>query len=137
MLFRSYYSYHFDHIGALDRLCEKYGVKIYDKNNMCEGENIIDDFKFLVIYTPGHKEDAITIYFNNENIMFSGDFIFKDSIGRCDLPGGNVQEMIKSIEKIKTYKDSMVYPGHGEYTTLKYEIENNVYFKYPDILLRD
>ena len=62
--------------------------------------------------------------------MFSGDFIFKDSIGRWDLPGGNMNEMIKSIDKIKMYpKDIVIYPGHGEETTLGYEINNNPYFK--------
>lgn len=121
--------YHFDHIGALDILKNKYNVMVYDINNLSEGENKISDFNFNVIYTPGHKEDAITIYFVKENIMFTGDFIFRDSIGRCDLPGGNLEEMIKSIEKIKTYGDSLIYPGHGDKTTLKYEINNNMYFK--------
>ena len=62
--------------------------------------------------------------------MFCGDFIFKDSIGRCDLSGGNIIEMLKSINKIKEYpKDITIYPGHGTKTTLGYEINNNPYFK--------
>ena len=122
--------YHFDHIGALDKLVNKYKVCVYDKNNMNEGDNKIDNFSFLVIYTPGHKEDAITIYFKEDKVMFSGDFIFRDSIGRCDLPGGNFYDMSNSIEKIKKYdRDIIVYPGHGDKTNLGYEIDNNVYFK--------
>lgn len=121
--------YHFDHIGALEILSNKYGVKVYNKNNMTEGKNTIDNFNFEVIYTPGHKEDCITVYFEDNKCMFCGDFIFRDNIGRCDLPGGNIKEMIASIEKIKSYdKDIIIYPGHGDETTLGYEINNNMYF---------
>ena len=121
--------YHFDHIGALKEIKEKYNVKIYDRYNLHEGINNIDDFIFEVIYTPGHKDDEITIYFRKEKIMFCGDFIFKNSIGRCDLSGGNILDMMDSINKIKKYdKDIIIYPGHGEKTTLGYEINNNIYF---------
>ena len=121
--------YHFDHIGALEDLVNKYEVNVYDKNNMNEGINKIDNFMFDVIYTPGHKEDCICIYFKDDNVMFVGDFIFRNSIGRCDLPGGNIKDMIDSICKIKKYdKDIVIYPGHGDKTTLEYEINNNIYF---------
>lgn len=121
--------YHFDHIGAVDELKKKYNVLVYDKNNMSEGVNVINKFKFDVIYTPGHKDDAITIYFKDDKCMFCGDFIFRNNIGRCDLPGGNISEMIESIKKIKKYdKDIDIYPGHGNKTTLEYEINNNMYF---------
>ena len=122
--------YHFDHIGALSELKDKYHTKVYDKNNLSEGINKIDNFIFEVIYTPGHKEDLITIYFKDNKCMFTGDFIFKDSIGRCDLSGGNIHDMMISIDKIKKYaKNITIYPGHGEITTLGYEINNNPYFK--------
>ena len=120
--------YHFDHIGVLDELVNKYNVSVYDRYNLCEGENIISEFIFDVLYTPGHKEDAITIYFKKDKIMFTGDFIFKDSVGRCDLSGGNIDEMIKSIKRIVNYdRDIILYPGHGDETTLGYEIDNNYY----------
>lgn len=121
--------YHYDHIGAIDSIRDKYNVLVYDKNNMLEGENIIDDFKFEVIYTPGHKEDLITIYFKEDNCMFTGDFIFKDTVGRCDLPGSNISDMKNSIDKIRKYdKNIIIYPGHGDNTNLGYEIKNNLYF---------
>ena len=121
--------YHFDHVGALEEIVKDYAVDVYDKNNMSEGSSKIDEYSFEVIYTPGHKEDSITIYFREEKIMFCGDFIFRDSIGRCDLPGGDMSGMIKSIEKIKKYDiDTIIYPGHGDETRLGYEIDNNVYF---------
>ena len=121
--------YHFDHVGALDELVNKYNVKVYDRHNMSEGINKIGEFMFEVIYTPGHKEDLITVYFKEDKCMFCGDFIFKDCIGRCDLPESNVDDMIKSITKIKKYdKDTVIYSGHGINTTLGYEIDNNMYF---------
>ena len=112
--------YHFDHIGAL-----KYfdNDLILDRSNLQEKEYNFDDFKFEVIYTPGHKEDSITIYFNEENVMFTGDFIFKGSIGRTDLEGGNIKDMINSLNKISKYNSSIiVYPGHGDKTTLSLEL---------------
>ena len=62
--------------------------------------------------------------------MFVGDFIFKESIGRTDLPGGDNIDMKKSLEKILTYDDNIkLYPGHDDETTLKYEKENNPFLK--------
>ena len=113
--------YHFDHIGALNNFDKKL---ILDKSNLEEKEYNIAGFKFEIIYTPGHKEDLITIYFKEEKIMFTGDFIFKDSIGRTDLPGGSFKDMLNSLEKISKYnKDIKIYPGHGDITYLKNEID--------------
>ena len=115
--------YHFDHIGALSNF-EK--DLIFDINNLEEKEYNIGDFKFEIIYTPGHKEDSITIYFKNEKVMFTGDFIFKSTIGRMDLPGGNEFDMIKSLNKIKKYpKDILIFPGHGSSTMLENELDIN------------
>ena len=113
--------YHFDHIGALDSFNKSL---ILDKNNLNEKKYKLDDFNFEIIYTPGHKEDSITIYFEEDKVMFTGDFIFKGTIGRMDLPGGSESQMIKSLEKIKKYnRDIKVYPGHGEFTYLYNEID--------------
>lgn len=113
--------YHFDHIGALDNFDKSL---ILDKSNLEEKEYNIDNFNFEIIYTPGHKEDSITIYFKEENIMFTGDFIFKGTIGRMDLPGGSQKDMINSLEKMKKYnKYIKIYPGHGESTYLYNEID--------------
>ena len=67
-------------------------------------------------------------YFKDENILFSGDFIFKDSIGRTDL-GGNDLEMFDSINRIKKYdRNIIIKPGHGDDTTLCHEIDYNPFF---------
>ena len=60
--------------------------------------------------------------------MFVGDFLFKNGIGRVDLPTGNIEEMKLSLNKIFEYNDNIiVYPGHGEATTIGIE-KNNLYF---------
>lgn len=121
--------YHFDHIGALEEIKDRYKVDVYDINNLEEKEYNISDFVFDVIYTKGHHETSITIYFKEDKIMFTGDFIFKGSIGRTDLETGNFIEMQKSLDKIKQYsKDIVIYPGHGLSTTLEYECLNNMFF---------
>lgn len=121
---------HFDHIGALRNFLSKRGVKIFKKSNVEEKEYSIGNFNFEVIYTPGHSNDSISFYFRENKMMFVGDFIFKDSIGRCDLPTGSEEEMKKSIDKILKYdKDIVLYPGHYDITDLYSEINNNPFLK--------
>lgn len=118
---------HFDHVGALSYFDKDI---VYDISNLEEKEYKIKDFKFNVVYTKGHTSDSISFYFEEINSLFCGDFIFKDTIGRCDLPTGDISIMRGSISKIKTYpKDMIIYPGHGDSTILDYEINNNIYFK--------
>lgn len=120
--------HHFDHVGALEDIKNKYNVLVYDISNLEEKEYNIGPFDFKVIFNPGHTSDSISFYFEKENAMFVGDFIFKGSIGRCDL-GGNYNDMEQSINKIKNNNsDITLYPGHGESTTLLYEKEHNPFF---------
>lgn len=121
--------HHFDHVGSVNDLVNKYNVLVYDKNNLKEGINNIFGFSFEVIYNPGHTDDSISFYFKEEKILFSGDFIFKGSIGRTDL-GGNYSDMINSINKIKNYDNNIIIkPGHGEETKLGDEIKYNPFFQ--------
>ena len=121
---------HVDHIGALRNFLTKRSIKIFKRSNLEEKEYTIGDFKFSCIHTPGHSRDSVTFYFPEDEVMFVGDFIFKESIGRVDLPGGNNNEMNMSIAKILEYDDEIIlYPGHNEDTTLGYEKENNPYLK--------
>lgn len=120
---------HFDHIGALRKFLTKRGIKIFKKSSALEQAYEIGPFNFKVIYTPGHSSDSITFYFEEDKAMFIGDFVFNGSIGRCDLPTGDMNIMQKSIENIKNYPpDTKLYCGHGEDTTLENEINNNPYF---------
>lgn len=117
---------HYDHVGALSYFNKDI---IYDFSNLKDGINKIGDFVFEVISTPGHSDDSISFYFKELNSLFCGDFIFYESIGRCDLPSGNFIKMRDSINKIKKCSgDIKVYPGHGISTSLEYEKKNNIYF---------
>ena len=120
---------HFDHIGALRNFLTKRSIKIFKRSNLEEKEYEIGDFKFKCLHTPGHSKDSVTFYFEEDNAMFVGDFIFEGSIGRVDLPGGSQSEMEESLQRfINLDFDVNLYPGHGEATTLNKEKETNPYF---------
>ena len=121
---------HYDHTASALKLSQEFNIKIYNYNNLKNGINKIDEFAFEVIYTLGHTMDSICIYFKEDGIMFTGDFLFKGSIGRCDFKESNYGEMIKSLNKIKRMNDNItIYPGHGEFTTLLNEKKYNIYLQ--------
>lgn len=121
---------HFDHIGAVKNIYDEYKCNIYDYSCLKEKNYNIEGFNFEVIKTPGHAGDCLCYYFKNDNIMFTGDFLFKGTIGRCDLPESNQELMDKSIEKIKEYSDDInIYPGHGDSSNLGEEKKFNPYFR--------
>ncbi len=121
---------HFDHVGALRSFLTKRSIKIFKKSNLEEREYTLGDFKFNCIFTPGHSKDSVSFYFNEDNALFIGDFIFKGSIGRTDLPSGDMKDMQDSIQKIKSYDGSIkIYPGHGDESTLLNEFRENPYLK--------
>lgn len=121
--------HHFDHVGALEEIKAKYKAEVLDYTNASEKEYNIGPFTFEVIFNPGHTVDSISFYFKEENIMFVGDFIFYNSIGRCDLEGGDYKVMQNSIKKLCSIdKNITLYPGHGIETTLAYEKEHNPFF---------
>ena len=112
--------YHWDHIDGLDGILDKYDISLMKPN---------DIFNYEVIATPGHKEDCLCFYFKEDNILFTGDTLFKGTVGRHDLPGGCRTTTLKTIEKLKKFPvDTIVYPGHGDITTIKDELENNPWF---------
>ncbi|MFH1093166.1 MAG: MBL fold metallo-hydrolase [Candidatus Omnitrophota bacterium] len=141
---------HYDHIGALDNfdapvyihtddlefmknssmnLSASFGVdkKIDVKvKGLKDGEIIsVGDLKFSVIHTPGHTPGGICLKIGS--MLFSGDTLFRNGIGRTDLPGGSFEQIINSIKKrIFTLNDDIiVFPGHGPATTIKEEKEGN------------
>ena len=83
--------------------------------------------KMKLIATPGHTEGGMCIYFEEDGILFSGDTLFFSSVGRTDLPGGNMDKLVDSLRnKIFTLPDSVkVFPGHESATTLAYEKRYN------------
>ena len=96
---------HADHIGALKELEEKYHVK----HNVFKKET----FNYEVIKTPGHTSDSLSFYFPDDHVMFTGDFLFANSIGRMDMPTGSRSDMEASLLKISKYPlDTLICPGH-------------------------
>ncbi|MBQ8235025.1 MAG: MBL fold metallo-hydrolase [Bacilli bacterium] len=121
---------HADHVGCVKQIIKAKKCKLFYKSNLNERTYNIGPFKFECIYTPGHTNDSVTYYFKDADIMFTGDFIFKGSIGRYDLLDSNIKDMKNSINEIIKYKGkTALYPGHGQKTTLEEEIKNNEYIK--------
>ena len=77
---------HFDHISAVANIKEDYNCAVYSFANLQEGEKLINKFKFNVIYTPGHTSSSISFYFKDYKVIFTGDFLFKESISLSFLP---------------------------------------------------
>lgn len=85
------------------------------------------DTTLELIFAPGHSPAHLCFYDKKDNILVGGDVLFRSSIGRTDLPGGNHNLLIKNIEeKLFTLPDNcVVYPGHGPETTIGYEKQTN------------
>lgn len=84
---------------------------------------------FEVYHTPGHSPGSVSFHLAKHNLLFSGDVLFRLSVGRTDLPGGSSRELYASIHD-KLFRldgETQVFPGHGPSTTIRYEQENNPY----------
>ena len=116
-----------------------YGIRLEIKTDdrfICvkEGKlNLTDDVIIDVIYTPGHSDCSLCYVFGD--VIFTGDFIFKNSIGRTDLHTGNSVVMneslknFKSDKRLKQFENYVIYPGHEDATTLEDEFHYNPYLK--------
>jgi len=90
----------------------------------------LGDESIKVIHTPGHTPGSICLYVENK-FLFSGDTLFCGDIGRCDLPGGNEQKIMISLEKLSRLisPETKLFPGHGPQCVMKKEISHNPYLK--------
>ena len=109
-----------------------YGLSIDDVPsidiNLNHGDVItFGNSELKVIHTPGHSSGGICFYSEKDNFIISGDTLFKASIGRTDLPGGNYDTLISSITQnlLSLSENLVVYPGHGDPTTIGWEAQNN------------
>jgi hydroxyacylglutathione hydrolase len=97
-----------------------------------DGQEIrFNDIAFKALHVPGHSPGSMAFYSNAENVVFTGDALFAGSIGRTDLPGGKHETLLTSIrQKLLTLPpDTIVYPGHGDDTTIGNEIRFNPWLK--------
>lgn len=95
-----------------------------------EDEIAVGPFLLKAIATPFHTKGSVCYYDEFNHALFAGDTLFKDSIGRTDLPGGDEALIASSLAKLAALpEDTDVYPGHGEMTTIGHEVANNPFFR--------
>ena len=147
---------HFDHLLAAEEVCAATGAPLYvgrgDEDALtdsvrnlsgvfqmcapvslkadrllCDGDELtVGDLSFTVLETPGHTPGCICLI--GEGVLFAGDTLFYDSIGRVDFPGSDVPSMLASLRRLATLPaELMVYSGHGPATTIGREVEQNPY----------
>ena len=87
--------------------------------------------EFRVLHTPGHTQGSLSLWIPAENKLIAGDTLFRDSIGRTDLPGGNPRQILRSIEDklLALPEETLVVPGHGANTTIGREKELNPFLQ--------
>lgn len=145
---------HFDHIGAVNALADR-GYAVYchtldvpalqdSRRNLSaffgsptapiknavpleDGDTVsFGDLTFTVLHTPGHTVGSVCYQLGD--VLFSGDTLFCESIGRTDFPGGDIRAMRASLERLATLDGNVrVYPGHGEPTAIAHEQRYNPY----------
>lgn len=149
---------HFDHMLAAKRVCIATGAPLYVGKGdelalsdsvrnlsgvfqMCdpvhmsadgvlqeEDELIVGEISFTVLETPGHTPGCICLL--GDGVLFAGDTLFRDSIGRVDFPGGDIPAMLASLRRLtKLPGETVVYSGHGPATTIEREVKHNPYLQ--------
>lgn len=99
------------------------GRFLSDKEKIQFGNHTLE-----VMETPGHSPGSVVFYCEEENVLFTGDTLFQMTIGRTDLEGGSMMQIIQSLRIIAQLPDNTkVYPGHGYTTTIGYELSRNPY----------
>lgn len=106
-----------------------YSVNLPDNEHIIrtEGELEIGAFTMTVAHTPGHSPGSVSFIFKEDGFAIVGDTLFEQSIGRTDLIGGSTNVLLKSIHDklLSLPEDTIIYPGHGNYTTPASEMDSN------------
>lgn len=146
---------HFDHMGAAVGLAEHYGIGIgagtqeadvmedpamnlsiqFGKPFVVKADRLYSDkeefcmagFQIRVLHTPGHTKGGVCYYLPEEKVLFSGDTLFYESVGRSDFPTGSMSVLVHSVRELFDVlpDDTDVYPGHESATTIAHEKEYN------------
>ena len=148
---------HFDHIGAASEIRDRYKVPVFamrmEKELLGSGnlnlsahygvpvtlsaDRWLEDgdelsfagFTWQALHTPGHTPGGCCFYIAQQGVLFSGDTLFRGSIGRTDFPQGSIRQLLDSLQtKLMILpEDTIVYPGHGEASTIGFEKKYNPY----------
>ena len=95
-----------------------------------DGDLPVSGWDCRVIDTPGHTPGGVCFHFPSDNMLISGDTLFRGSVGRTDLPGGSPRVLSDSLKRLKELPpETKVYPGHGESTTIEHERASNIFMK--------
>jgi glyoxylase-like metal-dependent hydrolase (beta-lactamase superfamily II) len=147
---------HIDHIGGAQKLKQATGAPVYMNANDVElkkmlgiqatwlgvpepeqvdidvplkdGDRVVmGAAEFLVLHTPGHTQGSVSLWMPSEGKLVAGDTLFRDSIGRTDLPGGDGRQILRSIRDklLPLPPETVVIPGHGDNTTIGRERQFN------------
>jgi hydroxyacylglutathione hydrolase len=147
---------HIDHIGGAQKLKQATGAPVYMNLNDTELQKMLDvqaswlgmeepeqvaidvpakegdrlvvgTAEFHILHTPGHTQGSISLWIPSEGKLVAGDTLFRDSIGRTDLPGGDGRQILRSIHDklLPLPPETVVIPGHGPNTTIRHEKEFN------------
>lgn len=89
----------------------------------------VGDISLKALHVPGHSPDSLAFFCKEEQMCIGGDVLFAQSCGRVDLPGGDADQLIQSIEKVlfKLPTETTIFPGHGPETSIEEEKQNNPY----------
>jgi len=101
-------------------------------SSMADGDTLrVGAVEFSVLHTPGHTRGSVSLWIPAEKKVAAGDTLFRDSIGRTDLPGGDSRQILISIREklLPLPEDTIVIPGHGEATTIGREKELNYFLQ--------
>jgi glyoxylase-like metal-dependent hydrolase (beta-lactamase superfamily II) len=150
---------HVDHITAVADMCQTLSAPVYihsedlpwafDPDNQMppfysvptppkgavhplqDGEERSDaGLRYRVISTPGHTPGSVCFLFPDEHVLFSGDTLFAESVGRTDLPGGDSRALARSLARLAELDDrTVVYPGHGPATDMAHEKKHNYFLR--------
>ena len=151
---------HIDHIGGAQKLKLATGAPVYMNPNDAELQKMLDvqagwlgmrppeavaidaaakdgdklvvgATEFHVLSTPGHTQGSISLWIPSEQKLVAGDTLFRDSIGRTDLPGGDGRQILRSIHEklLPLPEETEVIPGHGENTTIGREKQFNYFLQ--------
>ncbi len=151
---------HIDHIGGAGKLKRATGAPVYMNLNDTELQKMLDvqaswlgmepvepvaidipakdgdllvvgATEFHVLHTPGHTQGSISLWIPSEGKLVAGDTLFRDSIGRTDLPGGDGRQILRSIHEklLPLPEETVVIPGHGQNTTIGREKRFNYFLQ--------
>jgi glyoxylase-like metal-dependent hydrolase (beta-lactamase superfamily II) len=127
---------HRDHCGSIKELQKISGARIafhrlekeligFDADFYLEDRLDFCNINLSILHTPGHSPGSICLYSEDEKFLICGDLVFEGGIGRSDLYGGDMNQLLKSIEKVSKLDVEYLLPGHGRFINEKSRIESN------------